>query len=322
MNISNDIILYRISEYTNVEEMFKLGLTSKNYNKIYKEYETRERRNCILGADIRYIYDRDSMSVDEKKEILCMMSAVSGKSVNFLKMKLLNYIVSRKNGKKMQSNYTYLYDCFSPVRYCSWFFKYATDKLLADMYFRDIEGYKAFVEKSATIFNKKEGKQLTEKRIDWFINEINIHNYIIEDDPEYWWYSAIGHCFKTKTSDDLLIKLINKMHLFGIHKNYDVLDILSIIFLQKPTENTLRYLSYFNFDMKHVLFTIEELYDDNENAILWLNHIIKNKQLFDLDEDYFSRENLEDMLLPYNFVDAVVNEFIMINDFFDFLVDF
>lgn len=310
MKIPNDLIVYRISEYADSETMLKLGLTSCKNNRIYKNYEVKERKKCVYEQNLEYIYDRDNIPVEEKEELLLLMSVVAGKDVKYYKKKLLNLITSRKNGKKLQYNYGYLYEYFYPDRYTSWLFKYATNELLAEMYFRDIEGYKSFVEKSSKFFIKKRGKKRTHDLISWFINEIDMHNYIVENDSEDWWLAAVDHCFNRTDSDDLLIKLINKMCLFNMNRMFfdDILRITELIFSFTPTEDRIRYLSYFDISRSYLFFAVEESQahigiHDGYNS--WMYYIIENKEVFSLEDNDFTRDSLEDMLLPYDFVLAI-----------------
>jgi hypothetical protein len=317
MNITKDIFVYKISEYVDGKTMFKLGLSSKQNNRIYKKYEVNERKKCVNYQNIEYIYERDNMSIEEKELLLSMMSAVSGKSVNFYKKKIINLIIARKNSKKLQHNYRYLYDCFSPDKHTKWLFKHATDELLADIYFLDIEGYKSFVNKTSNLFIRKCRKKRTQDRINWFVDEIGIHNYIIENQPQDWWLAAVEHCFNRSDSDDLLKKLVNKMHIFNVYKDFyeNILIITELIFSFEPTEDRARYLSYFDLNPDYLLLSIEEFQAHvvlHEGYKSWLYYIIKNKEAFGLEDLDFTREALEDRLLPYEFVDNVVSQYKMI----------
>jgi len=264
---------------------------------------------------IRYIYERTNLSVQEKDEILGIMSASSGKKVWELKKKLLNIILSRSDGKKLEYNYPYLYDCFSPSRYTRWIYKYATTKLLNTIYFLDIFGYQRFVEESRKSF--KFGNNKTHERINFFLDEIDLHNYVLEILPDEWWMDAFKHCLERDDSRDLVLKLVNKMHLFGLSALVfeEMLNIFILLTGYEDTKERLEYLTYFNVGKKTLLFLMEHtsIWLEGEwFGTPWICSIIENKEYFGLQEEDFQRENLEDMLLDKDFVDNLVDDYIRI----------
>jgi hypothetical protein len=122
-----------------------------------------------------------------------------------------------------------------------------------------------------------------------------------------------------RDNHELVAKLIHKMHLFNLTNVLyeDVLAIVGLMVTYEPTKDRVKYLSYFEFDINSLLCAIHETNahtehhsEDGYNS--WLSYIIENKQDFGLDDDDFTRENLEDKLLPYDFVDAVVEEYNLI----------
>jgi hypothetical protein len=315
-NIPTDILRYNVSEYLDGLGMFRLGLTSSSFNLIYNEYEMGERKKCVnhIKHGLKYVYERDILSAQEKNNILERLSSNTGKTVQYLEKKLLNLILSRKEGKKLHYNYFYLSGYFSPVMNSKWLFKYATDELLSYIYFLDLAGYQEFVDKSKNHF--KIGKKKTDDRISRFLVEIDLNSYIIENNPFSWWTSAFKHCM-LRINHELVNNLINKMHLFDIYPSAlyeDVLEIVRIIVSYEPTEDRIIYLSYFNFDKNSLLFAIHETHAymeiyASDGYQSWLSYIIDRKEEFGFNDEDFKRENLEDRLLPYDFVDVVVEEY-------------
>jgi hypothetical protein len=278
---------------------------------IYSAKEEKARNEAVRRLQLSYIVDRDGLDEDTVEAFLFECAINHDMDVLMIRVKLLNYVLRKKDVKGLLRIYPFIN--FDPYVHCKWLVKYATDELLNTVYFADPYGYKRFVDRS--IHCMKLGRQRSHTLLTRFLEELSLQTYIIDDDGEVvvstWWSLALRHALKRKDSHDLIGLLKSKAHLFNVSLTVydDGLFAFNEFFVLAPTSVRIEYLRIFSFPENILLFAIEEFgahypseWEEDESVRSWLTEIVKNREMLGLE---FQASLLEDMLLPFDFVDII-----------------
>lgn len=295
-------LLNLLFDFSDYDSGVSISLTSKNMYKDFNNYENKSFITSVKNKNLVWCIKRSSCINKLNRFIACY----NGDNYYYIRNNLLKLSMMCNNNDLIENIYNELNCCINMNKHShiKWFVDNASLKLFNILRVFSPSKYYLFIN------NFIDFVVLGSPRCNYlfllFMNNVKYLNLDLILDKKRIWFYIWKHCCKRDDSSMIIFFLNLYKNKFNIDMDIDFGLILEILFNESPSINKCKYLKFLNLSDKFIYCCL--IFSNNKEE--WLKLLIDTgvlKNTINIDE-------LDSYLLPFDFVDLIRKQGIVINN--------